>query len=366
MISCIKRPLIGISGQCGYTGTSGLSLDQIHISLRKVANVTDDQLKGSQLIEVVETSAINRVINDLKLILAKEFAFQPIFDVVQKPWQGKISDCNIYRKDNPIGLKIETHCKDEFRSNRLDWIELQTDNAFNVTAVIQDGAKVTEIDLHFDAGYNRKEINYTFETKCGKFWMRLCNHAGAYENKQCGCNSDGHCGCNKCANVYAIEMVEGGEIECVELTEEELIEQQETQGYGENAKPGNLFLEPKCQASEFNVFGYQVSCLCSYDWLFCLFQNELAQAVLIQMGIQIYEKVKFTERFNLWVEAAKDQADYFLDKFNGPLNQLTGKKDIGEYNGQLKLIADMMKNYIVKSGTECLPCKQQVIIQNSF
>lgn len=372
LLDCFDLPLIGISGNCGYTGSSGLNLDQINISLRKAANVSDDEVNGKEMILLIEKSAINNVIKDLKLELSKEFAFTPIFDVVSKQWSGVKDICKTFSNSTPIGLKIKNSCRDNFRSNRLDWIELYVDKAFTVEAVIIDGEIETKMILEFNQGLNRKKIDYTFQSEEGQFWMRLCSGAIAYENQGCGCSDNGYCGCNKCASVSAIEMVEGAECEYEEPTEEFLeemgFESEEeyllSLGYQDTVNEGNKFIEPVCQASSVNVFGYQVSCLCSYDWLFCEFQKEIAGAVLLDMGIQIYERAKFANRFNEWVDAAKEQADYYISKWRG-INPITGRKD-GEYKNEINLIADAMKQYIRKSGTPCLGCKEPYLIQTSI
>lgn len=371
-IDCFKLPLIGIDGNCGYEGSSGLNLNQIGISLRKAANVADDDVSGAEMIKTIEKAAVLNTIKDLKLELVKEFAFTPIFDVVTKTWSGTKDICKTFNRNTPIGLNIVNSCRDNFRSNRLDWIELYVDKDFTVEAVIQDGEKEIKKVLSFVPGLNRKKIEYTFESSEGQFWMRLCNGAIAYENPGCGCQSDGYCGCNKCAKVYSLEMVEGGTCEYEEPTEEWLeengFESEEeyllSLGYQDTVSEGNKFIEPVCQAADFNLFGYQVTCLCSYDWLFCEFQNEIASAVLLDMGIQIYERSKFTGRFNEWVDAAKEQADYYILKWRG-INPITGKKE-GEYQNEVLRIADAMKQYIRKSGTPCLGCKQQLIIQSSI
>ena len=372
VLDCFNLPLIGISGNCGYDGSSGLSLDQINISLRKAANVSDDEVNGKEMILKVEQAAVLNVVKDIKLELAKEFAFSPVFDVVSKFWAGPKDICKTVNRNTPIGLKIVNSCRDNFRSNRLDWIELYVDKDFTVEAVIQDGEKETKIILEFKQGLNRKKIDYTFESQEGEFWMRLCSDAMAYENLGCGCSNDGYCGCNKCAKVYAIEMVEGEPCEYEEPTEEFLeengFESEEeyllSLGYQDSLDNGNKFIDPVCQASSINVFGYQVTCLCSYDWLFCEFQKDIAGAVLLNMGTQIYERAKFAGRFNEWVDAAKDQADYYIKKWNG-INPITGQPE-GEYKKEIHLIADMMKQYIRKSGTACLSCKEPFFIQTSI
>jgi len=372
MLDCFNLPLIGVTGNCGYTGSSGLNLEQIGISLRKLANAADDDVSGAEMLKKLEVSAIHNVIKDLKLELAKEFAFSPVFDVVTKTWSGSKDICKTYNRDTPICLEVVNSCRDNFRSNRLDWIELYVDKDFTVESVIQDGEKQTTKVLSFVAGLNRKNIDYTFESSEGEFWMRLCNGAIAYENPGCGCTKDGYCGGNKCAKVYSIEMVEGQPCEYEEPTEEFLeengFESEEeyllSLGYQDTLSNGAKFIEPVCQAADFNLFGYQVTCLCSYDWLFCEFQKEIAGAVLLDIGIQVYERVKFTGRFNEWVDAAKEQADYYINKWRG-LNPITGQKE-GEYKTEINLIADAMKQYIRKSGTACLSCKPSMITLTSI
>lgn len=374
MPDCFDIPLIGISGNCGYDGSSGLTLDQIGISLRKAANASDDDFTGKEFVEKIEASSINKVISDLKIELAKEFAFSPIYDVISQTWTGKKDICKTFALNTPIGLKIKNTCRDNFRSNRLDWIELYVDNAFTVEAIIQDGETQIPLVLEFSTGLNRINIDYTFQNSEGEFWIRLCNGAIAYENPGCCCDCEtGLCGCNKCANVYSIEMVEGGEIECEEPSAEFLEangfetaqDYWDSLGYQDSLSDGTMFFEPVCQAANFNLFGYQVSCLCSYDWLFCHFQREIAGPVLTQMGIQIFERSKFSNRFNEWVDAAKEQADYYIAKFLGKNNPL-GENIPGEYPQQIKLVADMMKQYVRKSGTACLSCKQPLLIQTSI
>jgi len=375
ILDCFTLPLIGVGGNCGYEGSSGFTLDLIGISLRKAANVADDDATGKQYLLNAEKGAIHKAVSDLRISLQKEFAFSPVFDVVTKTWSGDKNICKTFAKNTPIGLRIENSCRDNFRQNRLDWIELYVDGDFTVEAVILDGEKETKMNLAFTRGLNRKKINYTFESSTGEFWMRLCNGVVAYENPGCcltNCDT-GLCGCNKCANVYSIETVEGGDIECEEPTEEFLEENGfETAeeyylslGYQDSLEDGTKFLEPVCQSANFNLFGYQVSCLCSYDWLFCQYQNEIAEAVMYQMGIQVYEQSKFSGRFNEWVDLAKSEADYYIRKFSGGVSSL-GDKITGDYEKRIASIADMMKQYVRKSGTACLSCKEPLLIQTSI
>lgn len=350
LITCIDRPLIGISGECGYTGTSGLTLDQINISLRKVANAADDQLTGVAFMTIAETNAIHKVISDLKLEISKSFTFNPVYDIIQKPWVGKINVCDVYDETNPFCLKIVNECGDPFRKNKLDWIEINLDSAFNTIGWIIDGFTETQFELTLAKGKNRVNLNYTFENQVGYFWMRLCNGATAYVNMGCNCSNDGHCGCNKCAAIYSRKMIDSTDEQCFPLMD-----------YGSSEFYDSFadlaITNPIEDSMPFNVLGYQLSCLCSYDWLFCQFQNEIAYPVLLQIGIQVYEKAKFTERFNEWVDAAYSQSDYYLEKWLGSVDKFTGTPIGGEYNKQIKAVAEMMVNYIERSGTKCLPCK---------
>ncbi len=372
LIDCLNLPLIGVGGNCGYTGASNYTLEYIGVSLRKAANVSDDERTGAEMLQRMERAAAQKVINQIKLKLSQQIKFTPIYDTVKKQWTGDKDICRTFAKNTPIGLRIEGTCRDDFKKQRLNWIELYVDNDFTVEAIIEDGENQIPIILEFKKGLNRKEINYTFESQNGSFWMRLCNGAVAYENPGCGCTDNGFCGCSKCADVYSMEVVEGGDIECEDITEEWLEEngyesEEEyllSKGYQDTLEDGTKFLEPECVASNFNLFGYEIDCICSYDWLFCKFKEELAYPILIDMGMQIYEQAEFTPRFNEWVDSAHSQADYYLNKWNG-INPLTGKRQ-GEYEEALNLVTDAMKSFIDNYGTDCLPCRKNFIIQTSI
>lgn len=357
MLECIKQPMIGVSGNCGYVGYSGLSLNGIHLNMRRIANSTDTFLQAKELLEVYEPEAITQVIKDVTLELSKEFSFSPLYDTVVKNWIGTKDDCNRYENDNPIGLKIITHCKDQFRLSRLDWIELYVDNDFTVEAVIQDGDLWTKKTLEFKRGYNKHIIDYTFINSEGQFWMRLCNGAVAYYPDSCSCNDHGICGCNKCANVYAINMIENAIIECDD-------EEDDTLGFFDTLKSGNVFLEPVCVPMNKNPFGFSVSCLCTYDHLFCHFQKEMAGAVRYALGIMIVEEALNTGRFNEYVEGLKERAEYYLRDWKGGENKFIGSFDIGKYAREIKSIAEMMKNYMRKSNTACISCRPQLFVQH--
>jgi len=344
--SCITLPIIGISGQGGYAGSSGVTLDQIGISLKKAANSTDDFQSGSEFIQVCEKNAIRKVISDAKIKIGKNFAFTPISDVIVKKWTGLINVCDVHSGTGYFALKITNPCRDNFKKNKLKVIELNVDAGFTTTAYIVDGFSETPIELTFVKGLNRKNINYTFENEVGYFVMKLGAGVIAYINDGCACNDDGRCGCSRSTNVYSGQIVESNDEQC-----EPLMDYADSDLYDSLVDINN----PVFEALGYSILGYEVSSECSYDWLFCQFSDEMVQPALIQIGIQVYEKSKFTERFNPWVEAASDQADYYLRKWLGG-NDAFGTFRIGEYDQQINLLVESMLAYIRKGNSTCLPC----------
>ena len=346
--SCITRPMIGVNGACGYSGESGLNLDMFGISLRKAANVTDDELSGKKFLTQAETNAIIKVIGDLKKEIGKKIQFTPVNDIISKPWVGKINVCKIHDGTSPFGLRFENPCRDNFRKNKLNWIELNVDSAFDTTAYIIDGEIETPFELSFVKGLNRKNINYTFEHEDAYLWITLQDGAVAYQAGTC-CDCDGLCACNSCVNVYSVEMIDSSDEQC-----EPILDYVDSELYPTLDNPE--IVNPVSNSLSYGILGYQVTCLCSYDWLFCQFQNEIAYAVALNMGVQVYEKAKMGERFNPTVEAASAQADYYLLKWLGTVDRVTGVRINGEYGDEIKAISAQMISYIEKSGTKCLPC----------
>lgn len=345
--------MIGVSGDCGYAGSSGVTLDQIGISLKKAANSTDDFQTGAEFIQVCEKNGIRKVISDTKLKIGKSFAFTPLTDVITKKWTGKINVCDVHSGTGYFGLKIVKPCRDNFKRNTLKVIEINVDSAFTTTAYIIDGFTETAIELTFVKGLNRKNINYTFENEVGYFLMKLEDGAIAYINSSCGCQESGKCGCTSSADVYSIEIIESNTEQC-----EPIVDYLDSDFYDSLVD----IVNPVANGLGYSVLGYEVTSECSYDWLFCQFQSEMVQAVLLQIGVQVYEKAKFTQRFNPWVEAASDQSDYYLRKWLGGVDPF-GTFRIGEYEQAINQLAESMLAFIRSSNTSCLPCTGLLTIE---
>jgi hypothetical protein len=356
--TCLTLPLIGVTGPCGYDGTSGHHINSIGVSLKNAANVTDDEMTGAGFLKQIEKNAIIKVINDLKLEISKELTFTPILNVISKPWTGKINLCKTHSGSGYFGLKIQNPCRDNYRKNKLDWIELNVDAAFDTVLYIIDGHTETQVELSFQKGLNRKNINHIFTNETGYALLKLNDGAAAYQNYGCNCDGDGLCGCNSCVEAYSVQITDSEDELC-----EAIVDYTDSSFYD---SLDESIVNPTAEGLSYSVMGYQVSCLCSYDWMFCQYQSEMAYPVMLNMGVQIYEKSKFTERFNDWVIAAADQADYYLEKWLGGIDKFTGQKKGGEYYSQIKLLAQTMVSHIERSSTVCLPSRTFFDIESNL
>lgn len=337
----LKRPIIGLdAGDCSITGVSGHKLNHIGITLRKAANVADeDYPSGKEFIASIEEGAISKVKGDTLLGLGKAFALNTVQKIIESRWNGIRNEQYYYDDPEPVGLRILNQCNDPYRKNRLDWVQLYLSRDIKTYGYILDGIKETRVELDLKKGLNTIELNHVFENMVGRFYMKLCLDAILYANPGCGCETDGLCGMNEYAEVYQIRM--GDQLNDVDAP---ILDYEDSQLY---ASIASLDLaNPIDESAPYPLFGYKITCLSDYEPIFDIFQKEMSYPILLEMGVKIYEASKFGTKFNPFIEAANKMADYYLEKWLGGIDPVSLQRKSGEYFQQVDLLVKTMTNHI--------------------
>jgi len=306
-------PFIGLRGSCDNESNSGLYINDLPgITLKSLAHLAnEEQIRGENLFREKEKNAITKVKRDFLNLIQKDYTFQPILstEIVMGNY-GEFVDADC------IGVKIE-NCKRETIEIDLQHLSIMIDKDINTKLIIKEDNKVTEINKVIP-----KNIDYRFAerltTNAGTILIYL-NLGTAKVSKivNCGCDCTPYC--SDCVTMTPISVV-GSTVTTL----------------------------------DYWPVSIKVVCRNTYEPLYCLYDKELAQAVLYQTGIEIMTELYVTDQINPIITNTKNDADKLLSLWAGIKSEKMYPED-GEYYKSLFSVVLMAVNYLKQAKLNTRP-----------
>ena len=315
---CFESPYIGLKGSCNDASNSGLFINDLPgISLRALSAIAnEEQIKGENLFRIKESNAIRTVKRDFLNLVQKKYSFEDILSEM-----SVFGNYGEYQEAECIELEI-TNCKRLEVSIDLNYLSFFSDAKFDSELVIiEDSIETKREKVRIEIGEN-------------VFRNKILSNAGVISIK---INTGTH----------NFRQIDNCTCECSEFCEDCVtVKYFKTSG------------EDREELTTWKPFNFKILCRNNYDELFCMYERDLAQAVLFQTGIQLMEELMVTKEINPIVTNSKEDAETLLLLWNGSdtsqFATVSGADKIyrmdGEYYKSLLGVVLKAKNYLEKSN----------------
>ena len=297
--------LVGLRGVCGanhdfyVNGLPGITF----AVLSKTAN--EEYNTASNLFNGLYKEAVDEVITDV-LSQTEGFTFNHVSDVRS---MGEIGTNYIEIQEKLIVRRIKTVSSDPYLSAHLKTIEFYSDRYANARLII-DGE---EQKIEVKKGYNLIEVNavvseIAIDITCFNLGYRTMSC-------DCGCTTD----CNECISV---DKWAGPDYTSLDT----------------NGKEG---------------LRLTFACACDVYRFLCPYADLMKHAIRYKIGIRLMLEAIASTSLSRLVRMTKEQAEYWLARWEGTPSRDTGFAQRSEYWSEIKKVAAQVK--ISKSA--CNTCK---------
>lgn len=296
--------LVGLKGVCGanhdfyVNGLPGITFS----TFAKTAN--EEYNTAAKMYTELYKEAVNDVISDV-LSQTEGFSFN---DVSEVKTIGTIGTNFIEIPEKLIVRRIKTVSSDPYISARLKMIEFYSDR--NATAKLYIDGEEQKIDVK--KGYNLIPVNDVV----GEVAIDITCFNLGYNTMSCdcGCNYE----CNECVNV---DKWAGPDYTSLDTTGKEGLR-------------------------------LTFACACDVYRFLCPYADIMKHAIRLKIGIKLMLEAIASTSISRLVRVTKEQADFWLARWEGTPNRETGFSQRSEYWSEIKKIAGQVK----MSKSACNTC----------
>lgn len=295
MNSCFDN-LVGLKGICDVNHNfyvNGLS----GVTFKTFARVANEEYNtGANLFKAKYIEAVDKVLFDV-LSNVKDFKFNHIQEYKQN---GVIGTNFVERDLKFIGRKIVSNTSDPYLSAKLVSLEFYSNK--DTSAKLYLDNEIIEIEVI--EGLNTITIN---KQVTQLYLDTTCFDLG-YEGFCTSCDN-----CNVCSD------------NCATVT----------------ATSGNDITDQ--QGISYGGLRLNIACVCDIYKFLCPYADLMKFAIRYQIGIQLLLEVIASEDTSYFLNMKKDQAMFWLSRWEGTPNTETGFNQRSEYWSEIKKISEQVK-----------------------